>query len=84
MNKLMQRVLVTGLLLAACGVTARADEGDVTPDARLTVGYATQGGAKAPAVPTPQSGVAVWLTLIVLGAVCMGPLFLNAKRTHLD
>lgn len=81
MNKLMQRVLITGLLLAACGVTARADEGDLTPDARLTTGYGSQGPKT---IPTPPAAATVWLTLVGLGVVCMGPLFLNAKRTHLD
>ena len=25
-----------------------------------------------------------WVLLMILGVVCIGPLFMNAKRTHLD
>ncbi|HEY1629490.1 MAG TPA: hypothetical protein VGF52_06505 [Tepidisphaeraceae bacterium] len=31
-----------------------------------------------------SSTALLWLLLIVLGAVCVGVMFKNAKRTHLD
>lgn len=55
---------------------AMAEEGE-WPDARL-VGYnpnvALEGGSTA----------TTWLLLIGLAIICIAPLFMNARRTHLD
>jgi len=62
-------------------IAARAaDDEDKSPiDARLQ-GY--QGGNAA---LTNASGTALtWLLLFVLAAICIGVLFMNPKRSHLD
>jgi len=60
----------------AVPAAALADEGE-SPDARL-IGYnpnvALEGGSTA----------TTWLLLIGLAIVCIAPLFMNARRTHLD
>lgn len=63
------------LFVAASAGTVRADE--ITVDAR-NVGYPDKYFADSPGVSS------AWLALVGLGLVCIGPLFLNAHRTHLD
>jgi cytochrome c-type biogenesis protein CcmH/NrfF len=53
------------------------DAEDKIYDARLE-GYGTN-------VTLENSSTALmWLLLVVLGAICVGVMFKNAKRTHLD
>jgi hypothetical protein len=63
-------------ILALAPALVHAEE-PITTDARL-VGYnpnvALEGGSTA----------SMWLLLIGLAIVCMAPLFMNARRTHLD
>jgi hypothetical protein len=76
----MHRFIPWVIAVAATCAPAMADEGEGTPDARLTMGYPT---TVTHNIPVPSTALA-WMTLIGLGLVCVGPLFLNAKRTHLD
>jgi len=52
------------------------DEEESLPDARLS-GYPQ-------VVQYSESNVLSWFAMVGLGAVCLGVLFKNAKRTHLD
>ena len=80
---LLRRSLVAlfiGGAVALSPATALArsdDESQPTGDARLE-GY--QGGAKLDISSTALT----WLLLIVLGAACVGVMFINPKRSHLD
>ena len=69
------RWMVLGLL-AVSPALARADD-TPPPDARL-MGY------KSVVAPQPGSTALQWLSLIGLGVVGLGMLFLSAKRSHLD
>lgn len=69
------------VLLYTPGITLarRVEEEKEIVDARLE-GY----GDKIN-VSLPASGTALmWLLLLFLGAVCVGVMFKDAKRTHLD
>lgn len=64
------------LTLGTPGMATAQEEEEKIVDARLE-GYSksvTVGGSTA----------LMWVLLLVLGIVCIGPLFMNAKRTHLD
>lgn len=63
------------LIVLASSVSAFADEPEI--DARL-VGY------KDARPVVSSSASAAWFILAGLGLVAIGPLFLNAHRTHLD
>lgn len=65
------------LIVLGSAVSAFAQDSEL--DARLT-GYPQ--GAKV-AVQTPSVSGA-WFLLAGLGLVAIGPMFLNARRTHLD
>ena len=69
------RLAACVFLLGAICSPVMAEEGDI--DARM-VGY-----TQKTVVETPSTATA-WLLLAGLGLVCLGPLFLNAHRTHLD
>jgi hypothetical protein len=57
---------------------AASDEEGPKIDARLE-------GYKDPAALKDAGGTALtWLLLLVLTGMCMGVLFMNSKRTHLD
>jgi hypothetical protein len=75
------RVLATAvLILALSPVSALAQRGQEDRefvDARYE-GYANS-------VTLPPAGVGLtWVAMIVLGALCVGGLFKDAKRSHLD
>lgn len=77
MHKHSLRVLAFAAVLLVSGPSLMAQEDQPPLDARL-VGY----GEKH---MLPEPGAAgAWLALIGLGIICLGPLFLHAKRTHLD
>ncbi|HEX2970765.1 MAG TPA: hypothetical protein VHP11_00430 [Tepidisphaeraceae bacterium] len=75
MSKMLQRIAPILIVLGTTCATAMAD--DVLPDGRL-VGYPDKIGI------TPPSTAAAWFLLVGLGLVTLGPMFLNAHRTHLD
>ena len=70
---------IAALALApATTALARSEDQEADPvDARLE-GYPTN-----VSLPESSSGL-TWVALIFLGAVCVGGLFKDAKRTHLD
>ncbi len=68
---------VGGLQLLTMPLLALAQNSDeVRPDARL------EGYGKT--VSIGESTSLTWLLLVFLGVVCVAPLFMNARRTHLD
>ena len=69
--------LLTPLLILAAPAIALADDSTPQPDARL-LGY------KGNVALTVGGTELAWFALIGLGIVCVGVLFLSAKRTHLD
>jgi hypothetical protein len=81
MNYMKQKLLavfvaVVGLLISPTSVLAQ-DAEDKVYDARLE-GYGTN-------LTLEKSSTALmWLLLFVLAAMCVGVMFKNAKRTHLD
>ena len=78
MRKLLPRVLAFTLLILACGSSPlMAQDEESKLDARL-YGYPEKYLQPAPGT------AGAWASLVVLGLVCLGPLFLNARRTHLD
>jgi hypothetical protein len=61
-------------------VARAADDEDRSPiDARLQ-GYQSGNAALTNAGGTPLT----WLLLFVLAGICIGVLFMNPKRSHLD
>ncbi len=69
---------IAGVLMLASPMPAAAqddEESDIV-DARL------EGYGKS--VTLEGSTALIWVLLLILGIVCIGPLFMNAKRTHLD
>ena len=72
MSRIIVWVFVTGLTCAP--VLA---EGEPAIDARL-IGY------PQPLILPAASTALMWLVLMGLCVICVGPMFLNAKRTHLD
>src|SRR5262245_58033788 len=84
MNRMKHRLLVLVFALCAWLMTpvmslAASDEDQSPVDARL-LGYPGGSGALNDA-----SGTALtWLLLFVLAAICIGVLFMNPKRSHLD
>ena len=65
-------------LAPATTVLARSEEQEPDPvDARLE-GYPTN-----VSLPESSSGL-TWVALVFLGAICVGVLFKDAKRSHLD
>lgn len=81
MHKALQRIAPVLVLLVAMATPALAQpqQQKIEPDmdARLT-GYTTPISFEAPST----SGA--WFLLSGLGLIAIGPLFLNAHRTHLD
>jgi hypothetical protein len=73
------------LLLLSPTVLLAQDAADKIYDARLE-GYAEAGGNSNPINVTLESSstATMWLLLIVMAALCVGVMFKNAKRTHLD
>jgi hypothetical protein len=76
LQRRMSRLLVLGLLLLSPAI-AMADDA-IPVDGRLQ-GYKENMG---PAVP--GSTTLTWLTLVGLGVLGVGVMFMSAKRTHLD
>lgn len=76
MSKTLQRLAPIVIVLAAASSSALAQEENL-PDAR-TVGYPDKYTVTQPSTATS------WFLLLGLGLVTIGPLFLNAHRTHLD
>ena len=77
MSKLYQRLAIVVIVLGAMsGPALAAEEG--LPDGRL-IGYA-EGKNEF----TQPSTSTAWILLVGLGLVAIAPLFLNARRTHLD
>jgi hypothetical protein len=66
--------MVTVLLSPAMALAA---DDDKLPDARI------QNFTKPVSLPDSNNGL-TWLFLIFLAVVCLGAMFKNAKRTHLD
>jgi hypothetical protein len=76
LQRRMVRSMVLGLLLISPAI-ARADDA-VPVDARL------QGYKQNMAPDVPGSTTVTWLTLVGLGVVGVGTLFMSARRSHLD
>jgi len=74
--RLLQAVcwMVTVLLSPAMALAA---DDDKMPDARI------QNFTKPVGLPDGSNAL-TWLFLILLTGICLGALFKNAKRTHLD
>ena len=69
--------LSSTLTLTSTAQARSSDDETPSTEARLE-GYA--GGAKL----EPSSNALYWLLLVVLGAICIGVMFINPKRSHLD
>jgi len=68
------------LIALVAPITAQAGSNDgerVVVDARLE-------GYPSGVTLDPSSTALTWLFLCVLGAVCLGVMFINPKRSHLD
>jgi len=65
--------------LATFASSSSSDEDQTPIDARLQ-GY--QSGSAA--LNNASGSALLWLLLFVLMAICLGVLFMNPKRTHLD
>lgn len=78
MRKQLPRVLTFLFMVMVCSsASLMAAEELEQMDARL-YGYPDKYWQ------APPGTAGAWAVLAVLGIVCIGPLFLNAKRTHLD
>ena len=78
MQKQLPRVLTFVLLaMVSTSASVMAAEELEQMDARL-VGYPEKYWQ------APPGTAGAWAVLAGLGIICLGPLFLNAKRTHLD
>lgn len=66
-------------MASALPTPARAQDEDQPPiyDARV------QGYSKTVQLPSSSTAL-TWLLLVVLGGVCVGVMFIDAKRSHLD
>lgn len=69
--------MCVGVLMAAPGPALAQDEDEVSVDARLE-------GYQGPMTVENDSTALIWLLFVFLGAVALGALFKDAKRTHLD
>ncbi|GEM_PF-4479661 len=78
MRKQLPRVLTLVFIVMVCSsASLMAAEALEQLDARL-YGYPNSYWL------APAGTAGAWAVLAVLGIFCVGPLFLNAKRTHLD
>ena len=77
----IRRTLALGVLMVAMSPAAALAQRDQVErdivDARL------EGYSQGVTLPPASNGL-TWVALIVLGAICLGGLFKDAKRTHLD
>jgi hypothetical protein len=77
MSSRLHTCVIWAAAMLAPAASTLAQEADDSPDARL-VGYtpnvALEGGSTA----------TTWLLLVGLAIVCIAPMFMNARRTHLD
>jgi len=85
----MRKSLLTGLALftLTSSALARVDEDEGPPPDARTEGYKIEGkqGPPAPLLISPASGTAgTWALTVILGVVCIGVMFKNGKRSHLD
>ena len=80
MNKrFLARLLTVAFAVAIPVMTFAASDEDDGIDARL------KGYKEGPMALKDASGTALtWILLVILAAMCIGVLFINAKRTHLD
>lgn len=77
-QRLLRRIILTCLAVLISPMTAMAqDEGPAYYDARLE-GYPTN-----VTLDLSSTGL-TWLLFIFLSIVCIGVMFKNARRTHLD
>jgi hypothetical protein len=77
MQRLIVSLLSAGFILFTPLLALAQDEEGEKYDARLE-GY-------GPSATLDSSATALmWLLLIVLAALCVGVMFKNARRTHLD
>jgi len=83
----LMRWMFAAILLLCQGMAFADDEGNGPPiDARWR-GFPNDSANSStpPKVWLPGGGVAgTWIIFILLGILCIGFLFMNAKRTHLD
>ena len=80
---LLMAVLLIGAIAPSAALAQRdKPERDVI-DARLE-GYADDKQSPINVTLPPASEGLTWVALIVLGAICVGGLFKDAKRSHLD
>lgn len=75
------RILALGVLMLTLSPAAALGQRDQVErdivDARL------EGYSEVVTLPPASNGL-TWVALIVLGAICVGGLFKDARRTHLD
>ena len=76
MAKAVHRIIVWVFVIGITCAPVLAEE-EAPMDARFT-GYPTNVASQ------PASTALIWILLVGLGILCVGPLFLNAHRTHLD
>jgi hypothetical protein len=78
----MALVLLIGAVSPSAAMAQRDQQERDIIDARLE-GYAS-GGQPVNVTLPPSSVGLTWVALVVLGAICVGGLFKDAKRSHLD
>ncbi len=77
-------ILLGIFALAALPSTARAQDETTPSPPKVYDGRLEMLSTKRPVTLDTSGTAGVWFTLLGLGAVCMGVMFKNAGRTHLD
>jgi hypothetical protein len=83
-SMLTRKCILPLLLVAAMTSAARAQDDEVRPEGRLQ-GFAKHDGKVGKLeIAEARSGAGTWFMLAGLGALAVGVMFKNGKRTHLD
>ena len=83
MRKFLRSFATALLLFGLAGPAHAQDDDEVRPDARLE-GFRDAEGKLVKAV-LPESGMGgTWAVFVMMGVLCVGVMFKNGKRTHLD
>ncbi len=78
MSKLLSQVVLLAILATMSGATSAVGQEEADQlDARL-LGYPEKYWQ------APPGTIGAWAVLAGLGILCIAPMFINSKRTHLD
>jgi hypothetical protein len=87
MSGRLGRLLIPAILLLAPSLAVAQEERINIVDARLEALVDPNGTNTAPVDVTEQvkaNDIVNWLVFVVLGAMVLGVMFINPKRSHLD